>query len=112
MPSLDILKRLDAYPKLSFEEMSRHSLGGAAGNICLFTLRELSSSHLIIVTIASTLVITLLVVLEFNAYLSLDVNEELFVDTTRNHKLQINLDISMPRISCDCKRGGLMVRGG
>lgn len=43
----------------------------------------------------------LLVVLEFNAYMTLEVTEELFVDTTRNHKLQINLDITMPRISCD-----------
>lgn len=33
--------------------------------------------------------------------MTLEVNEELFVDTTRNHKLQINLDITMPRISCD-----------
>lgn len=53
------------------------------------------------VTIASSLVILLLVILEFNAYSTLDVNEELFVDTTRNHKLKINLDITMPRISCD-----------
>lgn len=53
------------------------------------------------VTIASSLVIVLLVMLEFNAYMTLEVNEELFVDTTRNHKLQINLDITMPRISCD-----------
>lgn len=73
-------------------------------------------------TIASSLVIVVLVILEFNAYMTLDVNEELFVDTTRNHKLQasqlplsntwqitsesnpipqINLDITMPRISCD-----------
>lgn len=31
----------------------------------------------------------------------LDVTEELFVDTTRNHKLKINLNITVPRISCD-----------
>lgn len=45
--------------------------------------------------------IVVLVLLEFNAFVTLEVNEELFVDTTRNHKLQINLDITMPRISCD-----------
>ena len=45
--------------------------------------------------------IVILVILEFNAYMTLEINEELFVDTTRNHKLQINLDITMPRISCD-----------
>lgn len=31
MPTLDLLKRLDAYPKLNFDELSKHSLGGAAG---------------------------------------------------------------------------------
>lgn len=83
MPALDVLKRLDAYPKLSFEEMAFRSVAGAA------------------VTIASSLVICLLILFEVNAYWTLDVSEELFVDTTRNHKLQINLDITMPRISCD-----------
>jgi hypothetical protein len=28
--------------------------------------------------------------------------EELFVDTSRNKKLQINFDIIVPKISCDC----------
>lgn len=52
-------------------------------------------------TILSSIVIVALVLLEFNAYVALEVNEELFVDTMRNQKLQINLDITMPRISCD-----------
>lgn len=43
----------------------------------------------------------ILVVSELNAYMSPNVNEELFVDTTRSHKLKINLDIYVPRISCD-----------
>lgn len=43
-------------------------------------------------TIASSVVIVLLVLLEFNAFMSLDVQEELFVDTTRNHKLQVKIE--------------------
>lgn len=44
---------------------------------------------------------TFLVLSELNAYLSPEIAEELFVDTTRGHKLKINLDIIIPTISCD-----------
>ena len=44
---------------------------------------------------------TFLVLSELNAYLTPQLAEELFVDTTRNHKLKINLDIVIPTISCD-----------
>jgi hypothetical protein len=44
---------------------------------------------------------TCLIFSEFNAYLSPNLTEELFVDTTRGHKLKINLDIYIPTISCD-----------
>lgn len=36
-------------------------------------------------------------------YLDNSPTEELFVDTSRNKKLQINFDIVVPTISCDCK---------
>lgn len=107
MPALDILKRLDAYPKLTFDELSKHSLGGAAGNYKPLTNYGSPDTHFhhtflpISVTIVSSVIIVILVILEFNAFMALEVNEELFVDTTRNHKLQINLDITVPRISCD-----------
>jgi hypothetical protein len=42
-----------------------------------------------------------LIISEFNAYISPNLTEELFVDTTRGHKLKINLDIYIPVISCD-----------
>lgn len=42
-----------------------------------------------------------LILSELNAYLTPNVTEELFVDTTRNHKLKINLDFLIPQISCD-----------
>lgn len=35
--------------------------------------------------------------------MSPNISEELFVDTSRGHKLQINLDIIVPSISCNCK---------
>lgn len=43
----------------------------------------------------------MLIVSEFTAYWSIHISEELFVDTTRTHKLKINLDIYVPTISCD-----------
>jgi endoplasmic reticulum-Golgi intermediate compartment protein 3 len=44
---------------------------------------------------------TFLVLSELKAYMTPQLTEELFVDTTRSHKLQINLDIIIPTISCD-----------
>uniref|UniRef100_A0A1L8DUP3 Endoplasmic reticulum-Golgi intermediate compartment protein 3 n=2 Tax=Nyssomyia neivai TaxID=330878 RepID=A0A1L8DUP3_9DIPT len=79
---LDLLKRLDAYPK-TFEEFSFKTFMGA------------------IITIISSLIIGLMIALEVNAYLTPSVTEELFVDTTRSHKLLINLDITVPKISCN-----------
>lgn len=36
-------------------------------------------------------------------YLTPNVSEELFVDTSRSPNIQINLDIVVPAISCDCQ---------
>ena len=35
--------------------------------------------------------------------LSLQVREELFVDTSRGEKLRINFDLDFPRMPCVCK---------
>lgn len=40
---------------------------------------------------------------EFSDYMTPNVTEELFVDTSRSPTIQINLDFIIPRISCDCK---------
>lgn len=45
----------------------------------------------------------LLFISELNTYMSPNISEELFVDTSRGHKLRINLDVVMPTISCNCK---------
>lgn len=45
----------------------------------------------------------LLLISEIRLYLEPNLIEELFVDTTRDQKLTINLDFYIPSISCDCK---------
>jgi endoplasmic reticulum-Golgi intermediate compartment protein 3 len=53
------------------------------------------------VTVISVILMVFLVLSELNAYLTPQLSEELFVDTTRGHKLKINLDVVIPTISCD-----------
>lgn len=56
-----------------------------------------------VVTVCSTGTMLLLIFMEVMAYLTPQVTEDLFVDTTRGHKLKINLDVYVPQISCNCK---------
>lgn len=51
-------------------------------------------------TIISYTIMFILLISEFKLYLTTDLTEELFVDTTRNHKLKINFNINIPSISC------------
>lgn len=53
------------------------------------------------VTIISTIIMGILFLSEVNYYLTPTLSEELFVDTSRDSKLKINLDIIVPSISCD-----------
>ncbi|XP_018330661.1 endoplasmic reticulum-Golgi intermediate compartment protein 3 [Agrilus planipennis] len=78
---LDKLRKFDAYPK-TLEDFRIKTYGGAA------------------VTIISVTIIILLFWTELNDYLKPNVREDLFVDTSRNPNLQINLDIVVPGISC------------
>lgn len=84
MNVLETLRRLDAYPK-TLEEFSQKTICGAA------------------VTLISSIIMIWLLVFEFYAYLTPNISEELFVDTTRSHKLKINLELFIPSISCNCK---------
>lgn len=84
MKALDVLRRLDAYPK-TLEEFSQKTIGGAA------------------VTLISSIIMFWLLISEFYAFITPNISEELFVDTTRSHKLKINLELYIPAISCDCK---------
>lgn len=90
MARLDILRRLDAYPK-TLDEFSQKTICGAA------------------VTVISSVIMIWLLVHEFYAYIEPKISEDLFVDTTRSHKLKINLDMYIPSISCDCEYHSLCV---
>ncbi|CAH0557870.1 unnamed protein product [Brassicogethes aeneus] len=79
---LEKLRRFDAYPK-TVEDVRIKTYGGAA------------------ITIISVVIMSLLFWAEFLDYLSSDVSEELFVDTSRSPNIQINLDFVIPAISCD-----------
>lgn len=81
----DIFKRLqhfDAYPK-PLEDFRVKTLSGA------------------IITVLSTLAIIFLAVYEWQSYFRVDVDQELFVDLTRNQKLTINLNLTFVHIPCD-----------
>jgi len=45
----------------------------------------------------------ILFVSELNYYISKEVHQELFVDTSKGQKLQINVDITFLKIGCSCK---------
>ncbi|XP_037042799.1 endoplasmic reticulum-Golgi intermediate compartment protein 3 [Bradysia coprophila] len=82
MTIFDRLRKFDAYPK-TLEEYRDKTIGGAA------------------VTVTSAVLMVLLLLTELNNYLQPTISEDLFVDTTRSHKLNINLDLTIPRISCN-----------
>ncbi|XP_028142557.1 endoplasmic reticulum-Golgi intermediate compartment protein 3 isoform X1 [Diabrotica virgifera virgifera] len=76
------LRRFDAYPK-TLEDVRIQTYGGGA------------------ITIVSIIIMTLLFWSEFLNYMTPDVTEELFVDTSRSPNIQINIDFIIPKISCD-----------
>lgn len=106
MSMLDTLKRLDAYPKISLDDRDfrNKTIGGATSiNNTYFCMYFFCKYTYFSVTILSTIVIIFLVSSEVFHYLTPKVSEDLFVDTTRSHKLKINLDLYIPTISCACK---------
>jgi hypothetical protein len=52
------------------------------------------------ISIISIIIIIWLVISEFIYYLTVEVNPQLFVDTTRGEKLQIHFDITFPKLPC------------
>ncbi|XP_003399168.1 endoplasmic reticulum-Golgi intermediate compartment protein 3 isoform X2 [Bombus terrestris] len=81
---MQILRQLDVHPKVREEaDILVRTFSGA------------------VVTIISTIIMSILFLSEVNYYLTPTLSEELFVDTSRDSKLRINLDIIVPTISCD-----------
>lgn len=54
-------------------------------------------------TVVSAVIMFALFVSELNYYLTKDIQQELFVDTSRGHKLKINLDVTLMKVGCMCK---------
>ena len=59
--------------------------------------------YLFAVTIVSGVIMFVLFVSELNYYLTKDIQQELFVDTSRGQKLKINIDVTLMKVGCMCK---------
>ncbi|CAB3231128.1 unnamed protein product [Arctia plantaginis] len=79
---IDKFRQLDAYAK-TLEDFRIKTTTGAA------------------ITVSGGLIMILLFLSELYTYMSPNISEELFVDTSRGHKLRINLDVIVPKISCN-----------
>ena len=60
-------------------------------------------SFFVIVTVISAVIMFALFLSEFNYYLSKEIVQELFVDTSKGQKIKINIDVTFPRMGCACK---------
>jgi len=78
----DRLRLLDAYPK-TLEDFRIKTLTGA------------------LITIICLIAASVLFVFELRSYMKVDVEQELFVDLTRNQKITINLNITFPHLTCE-----------
>lgn len=78
---MDVLKRLDLYPKAA-EEYRVRTVTGA------------------VVSIACTLLVVILAISEFSSYLTIQVAPELTVDTSFGEMLRIDMDITFPAMPC------------
>ena len=80
----DVLKRLkhfDAYPK-TLEDFRVKTFAGAC------------------ITVMAVLAISVLFIYEWKSYVTIDVDQELFVDLTRHQKLTINLNMTLANMPC------------
>jgi predicted small secreted protein len=78
---LTTLRQFDAYPK-TLDDFRIKTFGGAT------------------VTVISSVIMFILFISELNYYLTNDIQQELFVDTSRGQKLKINIDITFHKVGC------------
>ena len=76
------LQHFDAYPK-PLEDFRVKTISGA------------------LITVLSTISIIVVAIYEWQSFSKIDIDQELFVDLTRNHKLTINLNLTFPYLPCD-----------
>ncbi|CAG9462263.1 unnamed protein product [Pedinophyceae sp. YPF-701] len=82
LPFAGVLQRLDAFPKIRDEEFYKRTLAGG------------------VITIVAAAIMTLLFLSEAAIFLRVHKSHELTVDTTRNEKIDITVDITLPRLPC------------
>eukprot|EP00051_Salpingoeca_urceolata_P015928 m.208712 g.208712 ORF g.208712 m.208712 type:complete len:384 (+) comp18540_c0_seq2:201-1352(+) len=75
------LRRFDAYPK-TMEDFRVKTFSGAA------------------VTVVAGVLMVWLFLAELSYYMTVEVQPELFVDTSRNQRMRINLDVDFPYMPC------------
>lgn len=75
------IRNLDAYPKINEDFYSRTLSGG-------------------VITLASSIIMTLLFISELRLYLHAVTETKLVVDTSRGETLRINFDITFPALPC------------
>ncbi|KAM3342565.1 Endoplasmic reticulum-Golgi intermediate compartment protein 3 [Capsicum chinense] len=75
------IRNLDAYPKINEDFYSRTLSGG-------------------VITVASSIIMTLLFISELRLYLHAVTETKLVVDTSRGETLRINFDITFPSLAC------------
>ncbi|XP_060198837.1 uncharacterized protein LOC132627485 [Lycium barbarum] len=75
------VRNLDAYPKINEDFYSRTLSGG-------------------VITLASSIIMTLLFISELQLYLHAVTETKLIVDTSRGETLRINFDITFPALPC------------
>ena len=93
------VKRFDAFSKTQ-QEFQIRTTTGAVGK-CFFLHTCIIYIYCqIIVTIVSLLFAVILFVMELTHFLSTSIHTELLVDTARNQKLQINLNITFHNLPC------------
>eukprot|EP00743_Colponemidia_sp_Colp-15_P007181 GILK01007755.1.p1 GENE.GILK01007755.1~~GILK01007755.1.p1 ORF type:complete len:396 (+),score=64.06 GILK01007755.1:57-1244(+) len=75
------IKDLDVYTKVDDDYKVKTFSGGA-------------------VSLISTIIMIILFITEFNAYMTIETVDHIVVDTTRGAKLRINLNVSFPHLTC------------